>query len=67
MINKTDIKYQVKEALQRCKESGYVSMYPTDEELSAKADLVLGDIPEIDMYSEQNYQYAQDILISLAD
>lgn len=66
-MNKPDIRKQVEEALQRAKEAGYVSMYPTDEELWNKVDLVLGDIPELDMYSEQNYQYAQDVLISLAN
>ena len=66
-MNKPDIKKQVEDALQRAKDAGYVSMYPTDEELWNKVDLVLGDIPELDMYSEQNYQYAQDVLISLAN
>jgi len=66
-MNKPDIRKQVEDALQRAKDSGYVSMYPTDEELWNKVDLVLGDIPELDMYSEQNYQYAQDVLISLAN
>lgn len=66
-MNKPDIRKQVEDALQRAKDAGYVSMYPTDEELWNKVDLVLGDIPELDMYSEQNYQYAQDVLISLAD
>ncbi len=66
-MNKPDIRKQVEDALQRAKDAGYVSMYPTDEELWNKVDLVLGDIPELDMYSEQNYQYAQDVLISLAN
>lgn len=66
-MNKSDIKKQVEDALQRAKDAGYVSMYPTDEELWHKVDLILGDIPELDMYSERNYQYAQDVLISLAD
>lgn len=66
-MNKPDIRKQVEDALQRSKDAGYVSMYPTDEELWHKVDLILGDIPELDMYSERNYQYAQDVLISLAD
>jgi hypothetical protein len=66
-MNKPDIKKQVEDALQRAKDAGYVSMYPTDEELWHKVDMILGDIPEVDMYSEQNYQYAQDVLISLAN
>lgn len=66
-MNITEIKRQVERGLKEAQESGFVSMYPTDEELCDKADLILGGIPEIDYYSEKNYQDAQEYLISLAE
>lgn len=62
-----EIKQQVTEALDEAKSQGYVSMYPTDEELQDKTDLILGGIPDIDYYTERNYQTAREILLTLAD
>ena len=65
-MSKPEIKKQVKDAFDKAIADGYVSEYPDDQELWDKMDMILGGIPEIDMYSEQNYQYAQDVLIGLA-
>ena len=66
-LSTPEIKRHVTEALNEAKSQGLVSMYPTDEELSNKADLILSGIPEIDYYSENNYCLAQDLLLQMAD